>query len=89
MEHNSLYSHKRSNAKRDMRVTSDIVYRANARSMAKAGRMHLSAPGSYINPDGSIEVSTRYRGKRISQRITPKQLNSAFGKAISAYVKKI
>lgn len=87
MEKKSLYSHKGYSS--DMRVTSEMVYRANARSMAKAGRSRSFDPGRSVNSDGSIIVSARYGGKIYSQHITQQQLRQNFGKAISSYVKKV
>lgn len=88
MAKKSLYS-RRSSASSNMRMTSDIVMRANKRTMACAGQYRSTRPGRFVDSDGSIEVSVKYRGKRYSQRITPQQLKSSFGKAIASHVKKI
>lgn len=88
MARKSLYLH-RSSALTDMRMTSDIVMRANKRTMASAGQYRPSKPDRFVGSDGSIEVSVVYSGNRYSQRITPQQLNLSFGKAIASHVKKI
>jgi len=74
----------------NMRMTNDIVIRANERTMASGRRFRrLSEASRTVSEDGTIEVSVRYSGKLYTQRITPLQLNSSFGKAISSHVKKI
>ncbi|WP_305156140.1 hypothetical protein [uncultured Muribaculum sp.] len=88
MTKKSLYLH-RSSASTDMRMTSDIVIRANKRTMASAGQYRSAKSGRFVDSDGSIEVSVRYSGNRYTQRITPQQLSSSFGKAIASHVKKI
>lgn len=88
MAEKSLSLHRRF-ASRDMRITNDIVERANARTMARSERQHWDSIGRSVNSDGSFEVSVMYRGKRYSQHITQEQLKTSFGKAISSHVKKI
>lgn len=88
MAKKTLYLH-RSLASTDMRMTSDIVYRANRRTMATSGRTRFVDACRAVCADGSIEVSVKYNGTRYSQLITPQQLNSSFGKAIASHVKKI
>lgn len=88
MSKKSLYLHRRS-ASSDMRVTRDIVERANKRTMASSGLHRVEIPCRPVSSDGSIEVSVRYNGRRYSQYITSEQLKAAFGKAISSHVKKI
>ena len=82
-------SSKRKGMSSTMRVTDDIVVRANARTMARTGRLKLSLPSRTLTSDGSIEVSVRYGGRQYLQHITPQQLNQSFGKAFSSHVKKI
>lgn len=89
MSKKSLYLHRRRFASRDMRITNDIVERANARTMARSERPASCFVGHSVNSDGSFEVSVMYRGKRYSQLITQEQLKASFGKAISSHVKKI
>lgn len=57
--------------------------------MASAGQYRSAKSGRFVDSDGSIEVSVRYSGNRYTQRITPQQLSSSFGKAIASHVKKI
>lgn len=89
MAEKSLSLHRRRFASRDMRITNDIVERANARTMARSDRPTSYFVGPSVNSDGSFEVSVMYRGKRYSQHITQEQLKTSFGKAISSHVKKI
>lgn len=85
-----LYLHTgRTASPAEMRMTSDIVVRANARTMAASGRYRSELTSRAVSPDGSIEVSVRYNGTRYSQLLTPQQLTSSFGKAISSHVSKI
>ncbi len=72
-----------------MKFTIDTVNRANARTIARSTHTELSEEDCAVMADGSIEVSTMYQGKRYSQRLTPEQLNEAFGKALSSYGKEI
>lgn len=57
--------------------------------MASAGQYRSAKSGRFVDSDGSIEVSVRYSGNLYTQRITPQQLSSSFGKAIASHVKKI
>lgn len=88
MTKKSLYLDRESSPA-DMRMTEDIVIRANQRTMAKAARKRAAENCRSVFPDGSIEVSVRYLGNIYTQRLTPQQLSSSFGKAISSYVTKI
>ncbi|MCM1066425.1 MAG: hypothetical protein NC418_02490 [Muribaculaceae bacterium] len=88
MAEKSLYLHRRT-VTTDMRITTDIVLKANARTMANASRFRNADAGRYVSEDGTIQVGVRYHGKLYTQRITPQQLNSSFGKAYSSHVKKI
>lgn len=89
MAEKSLSLHRRGFVSRDMRVTRDIVERANARTIARSERLASRFVRRSVNSDGSFEVSVMYRGKRYSQHITQEQLKTSFGKAISSHVKKI
>lgn len=88
MASKSLSLHRRITST-EMRITTDIVLKANARTMANASRFRNADVGRYVSEDGTIQVGVRYNGKLYTQRITAQQLNTSFGKAYSSHVKKI
>lgn len=72
-----------------MRITNEIVVRANARTIEDAIRRKKMLSDKNIESDGSFYVSVRYGDSLISQKITPQQLKSSFAKALSDYGSKI
>lgn len=71
-----------------MRLTIDIIERANERNIARVSRFGLRDTSTVL-PDGSIMVSVRYRGVNYSQQLTPDELNESFRKALSSNGKEI
>lgn len=65
-----------------MRITTDIINRANARTMAQDCDMCREDNIGSVLSDGSIEVSVQYNGEYIRQRLTPEQLESSFAEAL-------
>ena len=62
-----------------MRMTTDIINRANARTMARDCDVCREDSFGNVLSDGSIEVSVQY----IRQRLTPEQLEASFEKALT------
>ena len=71
-----------------MKLTTDIIDRANERTIARVSRYGLRDTGAVLS-DGSIQVSVRYRGVDYSQQLTPEKLNESFRKALSSNGKEI
>ncbi|MBD5351357.1 MAG: hypothetical protein HDR86_00825 [Bacteroides sp.] len=70
-----------------MKLTTDIIERANERTIARVSRFGLHDTSAVL-PDGSIQVSVTYRGINYSQQLTPEKLNESFRKALSSHDKK-
>ncbi len=66
-----------------MRMTTDIINRANARTMARDCDVCREDSFGNVLSDGSIEVSVQYNGEYIRQRLTPEQLEASFEKALT------